>query len=145
MRVISFVGESGTGKSYRATKLANKKNIECIIDDGLLIKGAVILGGTSAKREPTRIGSIKKALFTREEDAKKAAEAKKRAEVPRSAVGRCARLHRGGLTAAGGRQVAEAKSLHDKLEDCYRQAMDYGRVEDIRAGLLDRLLALAEE
>ena len=69
MKVISFVGESGSGKSYRATWLASKKNIECIIDDGLLIKGAVILGGTSAKREPTKIGSIKKALFTEEEDA----------------------------------------------------------------------------
>ena len=71
MRVISFVGESGSGKSYRATWLANENNIECIIDDGLLIKGAVILGGTSAKREPTKIGSIKKALFTREEDARR--------------------------------------------------------------------------
>lgn len=70
MRVISFVGESGSGKSYRATWLANKKNIECIIDDGLLIRGAVILGGTSAKRESTKVGSIKKALFTKEEDAK---------------------------------------------------------------------------
>ena len=49
------------------------------------------------------------------------------------------------LTEAGGRQVAEAKALHDKLEDCYRRAMDYGRVEEIRAGLLDRLLSLAEE
>lgn len=69
MRIIGFVGESGTGKSYRATWLANKKNIECIIDDGLLIRGATILGGTSAKKELTKVGSIKKALFTRDEDA----------------------------------------------------------------------------
>lgn len=69
MRVIGFVGASGTGKSYRATWLANKKNIECIIDDGLLIKGATILGGVSAKKELTKVGSIKKALFSKDEDA----------------------------------------------------------------------------
>ena len=69
MKVIGFIGESGSGKSYRATGLANKKKIECIIDDGLLIRGATILGGTSAKKEPTKIGSIKKALFTKDEDA----------------------------------------------------------------------------
>lgn len=69
MKVIGFIGESGTGKSYRAIGLANKKKIECIIDDGLLIRGATILGGASAKKEPTKIGSIKKALFTKEEDA----------------------------------------------------------------------------
>ena len=83
MEVIGFVGESGTGKSYRATWLANEKNIECIIDDGLLIKGATILGGTSAKREPTKIGSIKKALFTKDEDANEMIEIIKR-ENPES-------------------------------------------------------------
>ncbi|MBP5426676.1 MAG: Asp23/Gls24 family envelope stress response protein [Clostridiales bacterium] len=69
MKVIGFVGESGSGKSYRATWLANKKNIDCIIDDGLLIRGATILGGESAKKELTKVGSIKKALFTKDEDA----------------------------------------------------------------------------
>lgn len=49
------------------------------------------------------------------------------------------------LTAAGGRQVAAAKALHDELEDCYRQAMDFGRVDAIRSGLLARVLSLADE
>ena len=44
------------------------------------------------------------------------------------------------LTEAGGRHIAEAKALHDKLEDCYRRAMDYGRVDGIKADLLARLL-----
>lgn len=74
MKIIGFVGESGTGKSYRATWLARERNVECVIDDGLLIKGATVLGGTSAKKEPTKIGSIKKALFTNDEDAKEMIE-----------------------------------------------------------------------
>lgn len=69
LKVVGFIGESGTGKSYRATWLANERKIECIIDDGLLIRGATILGGTSAKKEPTKIGSIKKALFAKDGDA----------------------------------------------------------------------------
>lgn len=48
------------------------------------------------------------------------------------------------LTDQGGRYIAEAKALHDSLEDCYRRAMDYGRVDEIKSGLLSRLLALAE-
>ncbi len=63
MKVYAFVGESGSGKSYRATWVASKSNIECIIDDGLLIRGNKILAGYSAKREPTKLGSVRRALF----------------------------------------------------------------------------------
>lgn len=49
------------------------------------------------------------------------------------------------LADSGGRHIAEAKALHDKLEDCYRRAMDYGRVDGIKADLLARLLERAEE
>ena len=49
------------------------------------------------------------------------------------------------LAAEGGRHIAEAKALHDKLEDCYRRAMDYELVDEIKAGLLTRLLARAQE
>ena len=38
IKVYAFVGPSGTGKSYRAQMVANEKNINFIIDDGLLIK-----------------------------------------------------------------------------------------------------------
>ena len=37
MRVLAFVGPSGTGKSYRAQLVARENNIHYIIDDGLLI------------------------------------------------------------------------------------------------------------
>ncbi|MCX7842996.1 MAG: Asp23/Gls24 family envelope stress response protein [Clostridia bacterium] len=69
MRVIAFVGPSGTGKSHRATWVARERGIEFIIDDGLLIRGNRIVGGKSAKRETTKIGSIKCALFSDDDHA----------------------------------------------------------------------------
>lgn len=63
MEVYALVGPSGTGKSHRATIVAHQFEAQAIIDDGLLIQGNRILAGTSAKRQPTRIGAIKSALF----------------------------------------------------------------------------------
>lgn len=63
MRVVGFVGSSGTGKSYRALWVAKERNIDYIIDDGLLIYQNRIIAGKSAKKEPTKIGSVKTALF----------------------------------------------------------------------------------
>ena len=48
MRVLAFVGPSGTGKSYRAQMVASEKNINFIIDDGLLIKDYDVIAGESA-------------------------------------------------------------------------------------------------
>ena len=48
------------------------------------------------------------------------------------------------LTDAGGRHIAAAKALHDDLEACYIQAMDYRGVDEIKARLLGRLLALEQ-
>lgn len=83
MQVYAFVGESGSGKSYRATWVASKMNIECIIDDGLLIRGNKILAGQSAKREATKIASVKRALFRDRQQAEAVREAI-RAEKPES-------------------------------------------------------------
>lgn len=63
MEIIGFIGPSGTGKSHRAAFVAKSCNADCFIDDGLLISGGKILAGTSAKREATRIASVKHALF----------------------------------------------------------------------------------
>ncbi|MDR1785830.1 MAG: hypothetical protein LBR23_05115 [Spirochaetaceae bacterium] len=60
---FALVGASGTGKSFRAKLLAQKYNIDVIIDDGLLIKEDKILAGHSAKREKTFLSAIKVALF----------------------------------------------------------------------------------
>src|SRR5574344_2766107 len=61
--VYALVGESGTGKSFRAKLLAQKYNIQAIIDDGLLIEDDKILAGKSAKRETTYMGAVRTALF----------------------------------------------------------------------------------
>lgn len=63
MRVTAFVGSSGTGKSYRAITVARQNGIDAIIDDGLLIADNRIIAGTSAKAEPTRLASVRRALF----------------------------------------------------------------------------------
>ena len=67
MKVYALVGKSGTGKSYQAINLCREKSVEGIIDDGLFIVGNDILAGISAKRQPTRIGAVKTAIFTDDE------------------------------------------------------------------------------
>ncbi|MBR2524573.1 MAG: Asp23/Gls24 family envelope stress response protein [Clostridiales bacterium] len=61
--VVAFVGQSGTGKSTRAIKVAGENDIYYIIDDGLLINGSRIVAGTSAKKAPTKIESVRQAIF----------------------------------------------------------------------------------
>ena len=61
--VIAFVGPSGTGKSTRAIRVARENNINYIIDDGLLINGSRIVTGTSAKKAPTKMESVRQAIF----------------------------------------------------------------------------------
>ena len=63
MNVIAFVGPSGTGKSYRSLMIAQENKADGIIDDGLLISHGKVIAGTSAKKEATRIASVKHALF----------------------------------------------------------------------------------
>jgi uncharacterized alkaline shock family protein YloU len=75
LRVIGFIGPSGTGKSHRAAWVAKEMNIDFIIDDGLLIAGTRVLAGKSAKKEPTKIGSIKRALFLKKDDSKEVKDA----------------------------------------------------------------------
>ncbi|MDR0287167.1 MAG: Asp23/Gls24 family envelope stress response protein [Clostridiales bacterium] len=64
MYIYGFVGPSGTGKSHRAQWVAKEKYIDYIIDDGLLIKGNSVIAGRSAKKESTKLASVKTAVFT---------------------------------------------------------------------------------
>ena len=70
IKVYAFVGPSGTGKSYRAQMVASEKGINFIIDDGLLIKDNEIVAGESAKKAPTKIETVKHALFLQEREKK---------------------------------------------------------------------------
>lgn len=63
MEIVALIGQSGSGKSYKAIALAKEKDIEYIIDDGLFIKGNKIVAGKSAKRENTTVSAIRRAVF----------------------------------------------------------------------------------
>ena len=81
IEVYAFVGPSGTGKSYRAQMVAGEKGIEYIIDDGLLIKGNEVIAGESAKKAPTKIETVKKALFLHDDEKKVIQKALKKYKV----------------------------------------------------------------
>lgn len=66
-KVYAFVGPSGTGKSHRAQMVASEKGISYVIDDGLFIKDNQVIAGSSAKKAPTKIESVKHALFSKPE------------------------------------------------------------------------------
>lgn len=78
IKVYAFVGPSGTGKSYRAQMVASEKNISFIIDDGLLIKENEVIAGESAKKAPTKIETVKHALFYEDNEKKEIVEALKK-------------------------------------------------------------------
>ncbi len=64
IEVIALIGPSGTGKSHHAMTIAQERNCDAIIDDGLLIAGSRIVAGRSAKREETRPAAIRRAIFS---------------------------------------------------------------------------------
>ena len=78
IKVYAFVGPSGTGKSYRAQMVASEKNINFIIDDGLLIKYNEVIAGESAKKAPTKIETVKHALFYKDEEKEEIIKALKK-------------------------------------------------------------------
>ncbi|MGI6128954.1 MAG: hypothetical protein ACOYEO_02520 [bacterium] len=63
MEIYALIGPSGTGKSHHAQAIAYREGIDTILDDGLLIKGSRIVAGKSAKREPTKIQAVRRAIF----------------------------------------------------------------------------------
>lgn len=83
MRVIAFVGPSGTGKSHRAQMVARERNIDYIIDDAILIHSNKVVAGQSAKKAATKVESVKRALFTMPGQAEEMQKAIKK-EKPQS-------------------------------------------------------------
>lgn len=78
MRVIAFVGPSGSGKSYRSIMVSQRYGADAIIDDGLLISHGKVLAGTSAKREPTKLASVRRALYMNKEQTDEVMRAAKK-------------------------------------------------------------------
>lgn len=83
MDIYTLVGKSGTGKSFHAMNLCKKLGVEAIIDDGLFIYKNRVIAGTSAKREATKIGAVKTALFQKDKIRDQVVEAIKK-ENPKS-------------------------------------------------------------
>ena len=77
-KVYAFVGPSGTGKSYRAQMVAGENDIHYIIDDGLLIRDNDVIAGVSAKKAPTKIETVKRAIFIDEKERTEMREALKK-------------------------------------------------------------------
>lgn len=75
MDTIALVGPSGTGKSHRALIVAHDYDVDTIIDDGLLIKDSKIVAGYSAKKEPSKIRAVKRAIFMEPDHANEVREA----------------------------------------------------------------------
>ncbi len=83
MEIISFTGKSGTGKSYQATRICMERNIEAIIDDGLLIYKGKVIAGSSAKKCSSKAAAMRTALFNYEKHAEGVKAALKRAKPKR--------------------------------------------------------------
>lgn len=75
MKIVGLVGPPGSGKSHHALMVAHEHNIKFVIDDGLLINANHIVAGVSSKRQPTKVGAIKTAMFFDEEHAEIVREA----------------------------------------------------------------------
>lgn len=63
MYILGFIGPSGTGKSHHALVVAYEHQMECMIDDGLLIYQNRIIAGRSAKDETNRMKAVRCAIF----------------------------------------------------------------------------------
>ena len=70
VKAYAFVGPSGTGKSYRAQMVAGEQGIKYIIDDGLLINENEVIAGISAKKAPTKVETVRNAIFYSEDKRK---------------------------------------------------------------------------
>ena len=68
IKVYAFIGPSGTGKSYRAQMVASENHVSYIIDDGILIRENNIIAGNSAKKAPTKVETVRKAVFLDEKE-----------------------------------------------------------------------------
>jgi hypothetical protein len=113
MKVYALIGESGTGKSYRALQIARERNIPAIIDDGLFILDGQYAAGYSGKYELTKMASVKRAIFLNEEHAREV-----RAAIEKNGIDRILIL---GISDRMVDRIAAALSLPPVSERLYIQ------------------------
>ncbi len=81
VEIVALIGPSGTGKSHRASMVADRYQADAILDDGLYIVDGRILAGRSAKSESTRVAAVKRAILLDPDHARDVREAM-RAQAP---------------------------------------------------------------
>lgn len=115
MRVYALVGKSGTGKSHHSMWVARENNIEYIIDDGLLVSDNRIIAGKSAKREPTKVASVRRAIFSDPNHAEEVANAIKENGITSLLI------------------IGTSKKMVDKIADaiCVAPIQKYIEIEDV--------------
>lgn len=86
MEVYALVGPSGSGKSHRARVVAYDYDIPLILDDGLLIHDGKIIGGSSAKRENSKLAAIKRAIFHHQDHLEEVKQAIKASQADKLLV-----------------------------------------------------------
>ena len=64
MNVVGFIGPSGTGKSYRALAIAYEHQLDCLIDDGILVYQNRIVAGSTAKSANNHMQAVSCLLYT---------------------------------------------------------------------------------
>lgn len=80
------MGPAGTGKSQRVFEVCNRfGGIKHVIDDGLLLREGLIIAGTSAKEETSKIRAVRRAIFDFEDHRREVALALER-ENPESVL-----------------------------------------------------------
>lgn len=128
MKVYALVGKSGTGKSFQAMNVCRQNNIETLIDDGLFIAGNTVVAGISAKRQQTKVGAIKTALFKNPEHRETVARAIKRLD-PASilVIATSDRMAEQICEAVGLPPVSETIYIEDITTEEERAQADYSR------------------
>ncbi len=75
VKVTALVGPSGSGKSFRARLVAERRGIEVIVDDGLIVVNGSVFAGHWAKKEGTLMAATRCAIFADPEAAVEARRA----------------------------------------------------------------------
>lgn len=134
MTVVALVGASGTGKSHRASMVADRYRADAVLDDGLLIVDGRIVAGRSAKREVTRMAAVKRAILLDPDHAEAIRIALAEAQPARLLVLGTSRDMISRILAAIGRAYTNIEWVHieevastDEIASAHRERTDEGK------------------
>ena len=138
IKVYAFVGPSGTGKSYRAQMVASEKGIHFIIDDGLLIMDNEIVAGLSAKKAPTKIETVKHALFYENEERKPIEKALKKYKPDKILIlGTSDGMVQKIAANLGLPEISETTYINEVATEAYDEAIDTNKIDVVSRPTVD--------